>query len=234
MPSRLRYIAFVTQPTGDYSRAESDWRLHALQMVNRIYARAYHQVTVKRPCRLPLRGPAILVANHTSGLDPCIVQAASARLIRWMMAREYYDLPAMRWLFDTVGTIQVDRNGRDMAATREALAALERGYALGIFPEGKIETSREILPFHAGVALLAAKSGAPVYPAYIDGSQRNQEMLMACLAANNCTITFGDAIDFTGLNRADLRGRTQRIREAIVNLASGEHTNSAGPIRAEA
>jgi len=210
----------VTQPFGEFSRSENDWRLHALQMVNRLYARVYHRVTVKRPCRLPRKGPAILVCNHTSGLDPSIVQATSSRLIRWMMAREYYDLPAMRWIFDAVGPILVDRNGRDMAATRTALQALESGYVVGVFPEGKIETSRELLPFHAGVALLAAKSGAAVYPTYLDGTQRKQEMLRSCLTSNNCTINFGDRIDFSDLNRSDLRGRTERIRNAILNLAT--------------
>ncbi len=54
-----------------------------------------------------------------------------------MMAKEYFDFKPLRWLFDTVGVILVERSGRDMAATRAAMRALEQGYVLGVFPEGK-------------------------------------------------------------------------------------------------
>ncbi len=48
----------------------------------------------------------------------------------------------MRWVFDTVGVILVERGRRDMAATRAAMRVLAAGYVLGVFPEGRIETSR--------------------------------------------------------------------------------------------
>ena len=110
-----------------------------MQAVNRIFTRGYHHLTVLSPCRLPERGGGIIICNHTSGLDPHLIQACCPRLITWMMAREYYELPVLRTLLDQLGVIPVTRSGRDMAAMRAAMRALENGQLLGIFPEGRIE-----------------------------------------------------------------------------------------------
>jgi 1-acyl-sn-glycerol-3-phosphate acyltransferase len=202
-------------PRREFARREEDVVCGVLRAMNVCFSRIYHHLTVATPCTLPRRGPAILVCNHISALDPVLIQAASPRLIRWMMAGEYYSQPSLRWLLDLVGTIPVERTGRDLAATRAALRALEMGYVLGVFPEGKIETSQELLPFQNGLVLLGAKSQAPICPAYIDGSQRYLDMLPAYLRPQRSTLTFGQPIK---LNRED--ASRQRIDEAGSKLQS--------------
>src|SRR5271170_6143569 len=107
-----------------FRRTERDLSIGLLRTANVFFSRLYHSVTVCSPCRLPPRGAGILVSNHLSGVDPALIQSACPRLIRWMMAAEYFRVPGMRLLFDNVGTILVDRKGRDTAATRSALRAL--------------------------------------------------------------------------------------------------------------
>lgn len=190
-----------------------------LVALNRIYSRCYHRLDVRTPCQLPRTGPAILVCNHTSGLDPLLIQSAAPRFIRWMMASEYSEQPAVRRFFDLIETIPVDRTGRDVAATRAALRALQQGRILGLFPEGRIEPSRELLPFHTGVALMAAKSGAPLYPAYLDGTQRRYDMVGSFLHAQRATLTFGPRIDFSSTaGKRDLREMTSIIQAAVQRL----------------
>jgi len=169
---------------------------------------------------LPRRGPAILVSNHISSLDPVMIQSACPRLIRWMMAAEYYNQKSLRWLLDSVGTIPVERSGRDMAATRAALRALEMGYVVGVFAEGRIETTPELIPFQQGIVLLAARSEAPICPAYIEGSQRNRDMLPAYLSPQRATLRFGPTLK---LNRDDahrekIDGAAARIQAAVETL----------------
>src|SRR4051812_17376412 len=74
-----------------------------MQCVNRMYARGYHRLEVLSPARLPARGAAILVCNHTSGLDPHLIQSACPRFISWMMAREYYEIRAIKPMLDALG-----------------------------------------------------------------------------------------------------------------------------------
>jgi 1-acyl-sn-glycerol-3-phosphate acyltransferase len=217
-------LACMVQAEPQYSRHENDPGVRTLHCINRLLGRVYHDLQVRTPCPLPRSGPAILVCNHISGLDPILVQAACPRLIRWMMAREYRDLKQLRWLYEWIGTIPVDRKGRDMAATRAALAALEDGYILGIFPEGKWSASGQLLPFQSGIALLAAKSKALVYPAYLDGTQRGKEMLTAVLRPQHSTLRFGNPIS---LKRSKSSGEgfneaTARVQAAVEELRQAE------------
>jgi 1-acyl-sn-glycerol-3-phosphate acyltransferase len=200
---------------------EHRWSCHIMQAVNRMFTRGYHRLRVLTPCRLPTRGAAIIVCNHTSGLDPHLIQACCPRLITWMMAREYYEQPVIRMLLDELGVIPVTRSGRDMSAMRAAMRALESGQLLGIFPEGKIETSDELLPFQTGVALMAMKMNVPVYAAFLDGDQRRLEMLPAFFKRHEATIAFGPGpieFDRSDMGREGLERATAAMREAIEKL----------------
>ncbi|HWE03234.1 MAG TPA: lysophospholipid acyltransferase family protein [Tepidisphaeraceae bacterium] len=201
-------------------RVENRVSVRALGWANLAFTRLYHQLTIRRPSPLPRVGPAILVCNHVSGLDPLLLQSCCKRLVIWMMAKEYYDIKPMGWIFRTVQAIPVERNGRDMGATRAALRALEKGRILGIFPEGKIETTRDLLPFQTGVALLAMKANVPVFPAYIDGTHRGKEMVEAFSKPNRVVITFGPEVEFdrSATNRQSLDQATEKIQRAVRNL----------------
>jgi 1-acyl-sn-glycerol-3-phosphate acyltransferase len=137
-----------------------------------------------------------------------------------MMAREYYDIPHLTWFFKRVQAIPVQRSGRDSTATRAALRALSTGKVLGVFPEGKIETDHELLPFQTGVAMMAIKLGLAVYPAYIDGTQRGKEMLDAFSRPNDVYLSFGEPITFSRSDSSKdlLETNTLRIHEAVSTL----------------
>lgn len=199
---------------------ETRWRNRVAYSGNLLFARLYHQSEMLSPPRLPRRGPAILVSNHVSGLDPLLLQSACRRLITWMMAREYYDIKPLRWFFKQLEAIPVERSGRDVAATRLALRALADGRVLGIFPEGRIEKDHELLPFQTGVALMAIKTGVPVYPAYLDGSQRGKEMIEALLRPNRAELAFGVAVEFdrSSTSKEALEQATEKIRQAVEQL----------------
>lgn len=201
-------------------RPEDRLPIRLLRAVNVLFARVYHQLDVQAPCCLPRKGPAILVCNHTSGLDPLFLQAPCNRLITWMMAAEYFDVRPLAGIFRTLDVIPVQRSGRDTAAMRAAMRALEQGRVLGIFPEGRIETSRELLPFQTGVALMAIKTGVPVYPAYLDGTQRGKGMLRAFLTSNRANVRYGPPVEFgrTETSRKSLENATDHIRQAILEL----------------
>jgi 1-acyl-sn-glycerol-3-phosphate acyltransferase len=201
------------------SRPEDRLSLQFLHAINVCFSRIYHRVDVLAPIRLPRRGGAILVCNHTSGLDPLLIQSVSRRLIVWMMASEYYEIKWLVPLFDLLEVIPVDRGKPDAASTRAALRALANGQVLGVFPEGRIETSRELLPFHTGIALLAMRSGVPIYPAYLDGTQRGKEMGPAFAFQNRATLRFGPPMVIprkTG--RSELSAATRQIEMAVRNL----------------
>ena len=190
------------------------------QCTNRIFCRVYHDLRVFTPSQLPKSGPAILVCNHISGLDPMIIQSACSRMIVWMMASEYYKIKSLRWFYEAIEAIPVDRKGRDVAATRAALRTLADGRVLGIFPEGRIETEKRLMPFQTGVAMMAIKTGVSVHPAYLDGTQRGKEMVPAITQSNNIRLSFGGAISLpkAHVTKEILDEGTARIKNAVLGL----------------
>ncbi|HEX2973732.1 MAG TPA: lysophospholipid acyltransferase family protein [Tepidisphaeraceae bacterium] len=192
----------------------------ALWHLLQFYMRGYHTIRYLTATPLPRQGPAILVANHISGLDPFILQSACPRIITWMMAKEYYDIPSLNWVFKSIGAIPVERSGRDLAATRAAMRALEQGQILGIFPEGRIAATTQIQPLQTGVALVALKTQAPIYPAYLDGSMRQTDMAEAFLYPQHGALSFGPALELAPSDRSRqaIELVTESIHAAMVAL----------------
>lgn len=207
-----------------HSHPEAKLALRLMKLVDVLFARIYHKVTVLAPPQLPSKGAAILICNHTSGLDPLLIQSACKRVIVWMMAKEYYQIPLLRPFFQTLEVIPVDRAARDSGAMRLSLRALHEGRILGVFPEGRIETRRALLPFQPGVVQMAIKTGAPVYPAFLDGTQHGiPDMAPAFIHQQAATLRFGPAVRFdrSATGREALDAATEQLRSAVAALSRG-------------
>ena len=153
------------------SAMRTDWGhrwLNWLDGLNRLFCRRYHRLPDVR-LKVPPGGPAVVVANHVSGLDPLLLIAAADRPLRFLIAREQYDRLGLTWLFRAVGCIPVDRKRRPERALREAFAALRAGEVVAIFPHGRIELPRRTpRPLKSGAFRLALRIGCPLVPARIE------------------------------------------------------------------
>lgn len=181
---------------------------------------SYHSIELLTPPTLPASGPALLVCNHISGMDPVVIQVRCTRLISWMMAAEYFNRPQLNWIYRSIQCIPVQRSGKDLAATRAALRMLEAGYVVGLFPEGKIAPRGDVLPFQAGVSMLALKAGVPVIPAYIDGSMYDMEMVEAFVNPARGLLAFGPpiALDYSDTSREAMERVAGQIRDAVLRV----------------
>jgi 1-acyl-sn-glycerol-3-phosphate acyltransferase len=208
-------------------RIEDRLPIRVLLAADTIFARIYHSLEVISPCRIPRSGAGIIVSNHTSSIDPAFIQTlCRTRLITWMMAKEYLEIKSISWLFNMVGIIPVERSGQDLAPLRAALRALKAGRVLGIFPEGKISETGEMSPFQVGAALMSIKTKVPIYPIFLDGTQRNKGMVEAALVPNRATITFGPPLYLTGgTSREELETATTTIKSAVEALRRRNHTS---------
>lgn len=205
------------------SPALKPW-LQVLHRLNGLYARGLHDLKVVGRCPVPATGPAILVANHTAGLDPSVLQSTCPRVIVWMMTSAFYEMRALGWLFRSLDAISVDAEGAGSGAVRAALRALRDGRVLGIFPEGRIEKTPELMPLQDGVAMFALRSGAPVCPAWIEGTQRRASMLEGYLCPQQVEIRFGAPFRLSDASNGEeaVRRGTGRIRDALLQLAPGD------------
>jgi 1-acyl-sn-glycerol-3-phosphate acyltransferase len=126
--------------------------------------------------RVPRHGPFLLVANHRSLADPPIVGWAVGhkvgRVIHFMAKEEMRRWPIIGWLAEGSGVFFVRRGEGDRAAQRAALGLLAEGRPIAIFPEGTRSKDGRLGPAKPGAALLAIRSGAPLLPVAITGTER--------------------------------------------------------------
>lgn len=155
-----------------------------LDGLNRLFLRNYHKCDIET-VPLPAEGPALVVANHLSGLDPMMLLAACQRPVHFIIASEQYYRFGLNWLFRLGGCIPVERSGRDDRAFRAALQALREGKVVGLFPEGGIHLpGKGPKRLKRGVARLAKLSGALVYPMQVSGVRLPGHVLPAVLWPN--------------------------------------------------
>lgn len=174
------------------SAARADWGrtwLNCLDGLNRIFCRRFHRL---RPVRLPLpkHGPALVVANHVSGLDPLLMIASAHRPLHFIIAREQYERFGLKWLLRAVGCIPVDRAANPHRALAAARQALERGEVVALFPQGRIHLDHEgPARLKPGIVHLAKLSGAPVFPLRIDGVRGEGHTVSAVFRRSRARIT---------------------------------------------
>jgi 1-acyl-sn-glycerol-3-phosphate acyltransferase len=154
------------------AHAEVDWGHPHANFVDgsvRWFCRSFHRMPdITIP--LPETGPAIVVANHVSGLDPFLLITASKRPLRFLVAREQYRRMGQHWLLRAAGCIPVDRERRPEKALRLAFEALARGEVVALFPQGGIQWPVEAEKRIKGGAIkMAIHSTAPIFPVRIDG-----------------------------------------------------------------
>ncbi|OFX27752.1 MAG: hypothetical protein A2Z07_12280 [Armatimonadetes bacterium RBG_16_67_12] len=119
--------------------------------------------------RMP-SGPAVIVANHASALDPLFIGVALPDRVLFVAAQEFLTMRAVGWAMRAYGCIPVRRGEVDPSAVREALAALAAGIKVGVFPEGQI--SPEPTPIRRGAGLLALRAQVPIIPVALIGVSR--------------------------------------------------------------
>jgi 1-acyl-sn-glycerol-3-phosphate acyltransferase len=192
------------------------------------YCSFWHRLQTNGWAPLPEVGPAILISNHTCGIDHILLQAASRRLLGFMVAREYYESRWIHWICKDVGCIPVNRDGRDIAAMRASIRALKEGRVLPVFPEGHIvpESGRRLDEIQPGTAYLAIRAQVPVIPAYICGTPKTNEIIESLVTPSRARIIFGPTIDLSDVEcgRAgdkDVQAEvSQRFKTALLALQS--------------
>ncbi len=118
---------------------------------------------------VPKRGPAILLINHIAFIDPIVVMHVLPRQIVPMAKIEVYDYPVIGIAPRLWGVIPVRRGEVDRRALRMAIQVLQAGEIVLLAPEGT--RSPALQRGKEGVAFLASRTGAPIVPVALDGTE---------------------------------------------------------------
>ncbi len=196
-------------------------RYQFLYRLNILVCRVIYRVSAPSPPPLPAEGPIILVCNHVSFNDPMVLLATAGRPVRFLMAREIYDKPRLRWAFKILNHIPLTRGAHDIKAVRGVLTALHQGEVVGVFPEGGIHKHREESG-HLGVGYLALKTGMPLVPAAIAWAKpRPLTMMKMLLTPGKAVIRYAPPIHVTRTARPNadaMTALTGQVMDAIRDL----------------
>ncbi len=188
--------------------------------LSRAYAQLWHRWTSNGMAPVPRQGRAILISNHTCSADPMFLQSGFNRLPCYLTSREHYNAHrALRWVLDSLSCVPVVRNGRDTGAALRALRRLQEGHLLCIFPEGNLSgvARGRLRSGKHGAALLALRTRAPVYPAYIHGGPRTEKLLLSWVwpPPGHVRVIYGPPIDLSAYYD---RPRTRLVLEEVTAL----------------
>ena len=183
---------------------------------------------------VPRQGPVLLVANHSSVLDPPLVAGLAPRPVAFLAKAELFDVPLLGWLIRRLGARPLRREGGDPGALRTALRVLQEGGALLIFPEGTRGAEGVLRPAKAGAGMLAVLSRAAVVPVYVSGSGRAWPRGRTLPRPTKVTVTFGAPLAFGdegARKKESYEAASREMMAAIARLkdAAGSHELPASP-----
>ena len=141
---------------------------YLLRFLAFVLTRLVYRFKVEGERHIPLEGPAVLVCNHVSFVDPVLMMAASPRPIRFLMDHRIFAIPVLGWLFRLAKAIPIAPQHEDPAAYERAFAearrVLDDGELLAIFPEGAITRDGRLAEFKGGVMKILESNPVPVVP----------------------------------------------------------------------
>ncbi len=179
---------------------------------------------------VPKTGPVIFIANHLSNLDPAIVASLTGRNPGFLAKKELFKFPLFSALLKLYGAHPLDRGGVDLKALRWAINRLsQEDGALILFPEGtRNKEASGMRRGLAGVTHIAQRTGAPIVPIGLAGTEPLQNVLKVFVPRANTRIKIGKPFRLTAdassrPSRDELEAMTTEIMVRVARLLPESH-----------
>lgn len=181
---------------------------------------------VKGRENMPGEGPALIVANHMNLTDVPLLVISSRRTVIFMAKKELFYFKPVGYFVGRLGSFPIHRGKLDRKALRQALQLLADGSALVMFPEGRRSKNAKLQPGFPGAALIALRSGAPIVPIGITGTEKIKGITWL-LRRPRVTVNIGrpfkpPPVD-SKLTKAELVQLTDTIMQRIAELLPPEY-----------
>lgn len=143
------------------------------------------------------QSPCILMSNHVSNLDPCVIIPPIPQRVSILVKKGLMKMPLLGPAMRMADFVPIDREQRESAISslENAKAVLQRGLSLAIFAEGTRSRDGKLLPFKKGPFYLAYEAGAPVVPVSVSGTETMMRKGSARIFPGTATVTYHPALD---------------------------------------
>jgi 1-acyl-sn-glycerol-3-phosphate acyltransferase len=196
----------------------------------RLAAALVARVKVEGLERIPDSGPVLVICNHCSNADGMLLMAfvvpAMGRPMGWLGKEEALRWPVFGWAMRQNGVFGVRRGAGDLEAFKLAKGVLDAGGVLTIFPEGTRSPTGALQEVKEGATVLAVRSGAPILPIAIVGSQRFWPKGKLPRPGRRMTVRVGETFTLSMPKAADrhdaLRAATAEMMRHLAELLPEE------------
>ncbi len=188
----------------------------------RLVARLVYRRRVLHREFIPESGAALIVANHTSHLDPPLVAGVFRKPIH-AMARSTLFQGILGWLLPRINVFPVEHGKGDLGSLKHMLALLKAGNRVLMFPEGTRSPDGTLQPATAGIGFILSKANVPVVPLRIFGAYEAWPKGASRPRRGRITVVAGPPVDFSSLP-AELTGRARhqamadKVMEALAAI----------------
>ena len=192
--------------------------LYVLRFLIRIFLRLIAHFEIHGKENVPLTGGMIIAANHIGILDIIMVYFGIDRTDLFIpVAEKWEKIGWIRWLGKQLNFLFVDRYNPDLKALRKMIGLMEDGKCLVIAPEGTRSRVGSLIDGKPGVAYLAARSGFPVVPVAITGTE-DKVILgnVKRLRKSNITLTGGKQFIIPPLPKTNRDEALQKYTDDIM------------------
>jgi 1-acyl-sn-glycerol-3-phosphate acyltransferase len=182
-------------------------------------------------CNVPRRGPALLIANHESFIDPIMVGVAIPRHVSFLARKTLFKSAFKRLVLESLNAVPIDQEGVGKEGIRNIIKQLQSGHAVLVFPEGERSWDGRLHALRPGIALLLERAAAPIVPVGVAGAFEAWSRFRALptpspafLVATNRTmaVAFGpprDPATLKGMTRAEILETLRKDIEVQVRRA---------------
>ncbi len=202
------------------------WFYYVSRVIVRILLFLLTRCRVEGRENVPRQGPLLVVANHLSLVDPPMLNVILDRKMMFMAKKQLFHFRLIGYLVRGFGAFPIHRGQLDRQALRQSYQVLADGLALVMFPEGMRSRSGQLRPAFFGAALIASRSGAPILPIGISGTEK-LERLSWWWRRPKITVNIGHPFHLSPprskLTRGELAELTHSIMQHIAELLPQEY-----------
>ena len=165
-------------------------------------------------------GGRVVAPNHESFYDIFVLFDILPMRFSFLAKRNLFRIPVLGWSMAAAGFVPVDRgeHRRGTATIDTSLRRIGRGASLIVFPEETRTRDGELLPFKAGAALLAIRSGLPLQPIGIAGTYEVLRRGGFTVTPADVVVAVGEPISVEGRTIRDRGALTDELRERVAAL----------------
>jgi len=202
------------------------WFYYVARAIIKMLLKLLTRCQVKGRENIPSQGPLLIIANHLSFVDPPLLSVSFNRKVIFMAKKELFHPRVIGYFIGSFGAFPVHRGRLDRQAIRRAYQVLADGLVLVMFPEGTRSLSDRLQPALPGSVLIALRSGVPILPIGIFGTEKLRGVTWL-LRRPQITVNIGHPFYLPSansrLNKTELAELTNSVMGRIAELIPLEY-----------